>query len=73
MALRMYHNPRCSTCRNTLALLREAGHEPEIIEYLETPPTAGELDSLCKKLGLAPRELIRFKGRASKRARSQAH
>jgi arsenate reductase len=57
----MYHNPKCSTCRSTLALLREAGEEPEIIEYLETPPTAEELDRLCTKLGLEPQALVRFK------------
>ena len=61
MAVRMYHNPKCSTCRNTLALLREAGEELEIVEYLKTPPSAGELDSLCRKIGIEPRELVRFK------------
>jgi arsenate reductase len=57
----MYHNPRCSTCRNTLALLREAGEEPEIVEYLKTPLSADELDSLCRKIGIEPHELLRFK------------
>ncbi|MGH8729840.1 MAG: arsenate reductase (glutaredoxin) [Burkholderiales bacterium] len=59
MTLRMYHNPRCSKSRATLALLREAGEEPEIIEYLKTPPDPNELDMLCKKLGLHPRQLFK--------------
>jgi arsenate reductase len=65
MTLRMYHNPRCGTCRTTLSILREAGEEPDIIEYLETPPTTAELDTLCTKLKLEPHALVRFReGRA---------
>ena len=55
----LYHNPRCSKCRATLALLEEQGQQPEIIEYLVTPPTAAELESILSMLGLEPRELMR--------------
>ena len=59
MQVAIYHNPRCSKSRQTLALLRERGVEPEIIEYLKTPPDAGTLRDLLAKLGLAPRALLR--------------
>lgn len=55
----LYHNPRCSKSRQTLELLRERGVEPEIIEYLKTPPTAAELDRILKLLDREPRELMR--------------
>ncbi|KXS52378.1 MAG: arsenate reductase [Marinobacter sp. T13-3] len=58
---RIYHNPRCSKSRQTLALLNERGIEPEIIRYLETPPTAQELTDILNKLGCEPRELMRTK------------
>tara|TARA_R110002095_G_scaffold101086_1_gene88849 strand:- start:2943 stop:3287 length:345 start_codon:yes stop_codon:yes gene_type:complete len=57
--IKIYHNPRCGKSRQTLALLEEAGIEPEVIEYLKTPPTAEELDSLLQKLKLAPQDLMR--------------
>ncbi|MBT8447223.1 MAG: arsenate reductase (glutaredoxin) [Gammaproteobacteria bacterium] len=57
----IYHNPRCSKSRQTLALLRERGIEPDIIEYLKTPPSAAELRRLVKLLGMAPRDLMRRK------------
>lgn len=56
---RIYHNPRCSKSRATLALLREHDIEPEIIEYLKTPPTAAEIDGVLALLAIAPRELMR--------------
>lgn len=55
----IYHNPRCSKSRQTLAILQEKGVEPEIIEYLETPPDTSTLRLLIKKLGMAPRDLLR--------------
>jgi len=55
----IYHNPRCSKSRRTLALLRERGVEPRVVEYLEAPPDAATLDALLARLGLAPRELMR--------------
>ncbi len=59
MNVKIYHNPRCSKSRQTLQLLRDKGIEPEIIEYLKTPPTAEELANILQKLGLKPRDLIR--------------
>ncbi|QDT19318.1 arsenate reductase (glutaredoxin) [Gimesia chilikensis] len=61
--MKIYHNPRCGKSRQTLALIEEAGIEPEIIEYLKTPPTAEELDAILKKLKLEPQQLMR-KGEA---------
>ena len=55
----LYHNPRCSKSRQTLALLEERGIEPEIIKYLETPPDAAAITGLLGKLGIAAIELIR--------------
>jgi arsenate reductase len=55
----LYHNPRCSKSRDALALLREQGHEPELVLYLETPPTAKELKALLAQLGVSARELLR--------------
>lgn len=56
---RMYHNPRCSKSRQTLALLQEQGIEPELILYLKQPPTTDELRTVLEQLGLAPRDLLR--------------
>ncbi|MDB5986240.1 MAG: arsC [Nevskia sp.] len=58
--MRLYHNPRCSKSRQALQLLRDAGVEPEIVEYLKTPPSATELDALCKALGREPQTIVRF-------------
>jgi len=63
MPVRIYHNPRCSKSRATLALLQEHGVEPEIIEYLKTPPSTVELDRMLTMLGKEPAELMR-KGEA---------
>jgi arsenate reductase len=59
----IYHNPRCSKSRQTLALLEERGVSPEVILYLETPPTEAKLKDILAKLGIPPRELMR-KGEA---------
>ncbi len=59
MPIKIYHNPRCSKSRQTLQLLQEQGIEPEIIEYLKTPPSVAELDEILQKLDLQPRELMR--------------
>lgn len=61
--MKIYHNPRCGKSRQTLALIEDAGIEPEVIEYLKTPPTAEELDAILKKLKIEPQELMR-KGEA---------
>jgi len=57
----IYHNPRCSKSRATLELLRAQGIEPNIIEYLKTPPSQAELARILKMLGMEPRELMRSK------------
>ncbi|WP_422364620.1 arsenate reductase (glutaredoxin) [Pyruvatibacter mobilis] len=59
MSVRIYHNPRCSKSRATLALLEENGHAPEVVEYLKTPPTEDELRQVLAALGLGPRDVIR--------------
>lgn len=58
----IYHNPECGTSRNTLALIRNAGIEPHIVEYLKTPPSRALLEQLIDRAGIAPRELLREKG-----------
>ena len=55
----MYHNPRCSKSRQTLELLRARGIEPEIVEYLQSPPDARQLEQILDMLGLQPRQLMR--------------
>jgi arsenate reductase len=59
MTVTIYHNPRCSKSRETLALLVEKGVAPRVVEYLKTPPSAAELKSVLKALGLKPRDLMR--------------
>jgi arsenate reductase len=61
-AVTIYHNPACGTSRNALALIRGAGIEPTIIEYLKTPPDRVTLIDLLKRLRMQPRELLREKG-----------
>ena len=58
----IYHNPECGTSRNTLALIRNAGVEPTIVEYLRTPPDRATLFDLLKRMGMRPRQLLREKG-----------
>ena len=57
--MKILHNPRCSKSRKPLALIEQAGVEPEVVLYLETPPAADELDEILGKLGLEPMELVR--------------
>jgi len=61
MAVTIYHNPRCSKSRQTLALIEEAGTKPTVVEYLKAPPTSKELDAILVKLGKEPRDLMRKK------------
>jgi arsenate reductase len=58
----IYHNPSCGTSRNTLQLIRDAGIEPTVIEYLKSPPDSATLKSLIKRMGITARELLRQKG-----------
>ena len=62
MTVTIYHNPSCGTSRNTLAMIRQSGDEPEVIEYLKTPPTRARLEDLIKAMGISPRALLREKG-----------
>ena len=62
MTVTIHHNPDCGTSRNTLGLIRNSGEEPEIIEYLKTPPSRDELMSLISRMGVTPRDLLRRKG-----------
>lgn len=62
MTVTIYHNPSCGTSRNTLALIRNAGIEPTVIEYLKIPPSHKELKDMIKRAGLTVREAIREKG-----------
>lgn len=62
----IYHNPRCSKSRETLQLIRDAGVEPQVVEYLKDPPDAATLEGLCRKLGLEPQALVRFKEEEAK-------
>jgi arsenate reductase (glutaredoxin) len=62
MAITIYHNPACGTSRNTLAMIRQSGEEPKVIEYLKTPPSRETLVDLMKRMGIGPRELLRQKG-----------
>ncbi|EIL91466.1 MULTISPECIES: arsenate reductase (glutaredoxin) [Rhodanobacter] len=57
--VRIYHNSRCSKSRATLALLQERGADVEVVNYLDTPPTAAELSTLLQQLGMTPRQLLR--------------
>ena len=66
MTVTILHNPRCSKSRQTLELLRERGDEPEIVEYLKTPPDAAKLGEILDLLGLEPRQLMRRKEAAYK-------
>ncbi|CAG1014155.1 MAG: arsenate reductase (glutaredoxin) [Rhizobiaceae bacterium] len=62
MTITIYHNPDCGTSRNTLEMIRRSGEEPEVIEYLKTPPARQRLVELISAMGIAPRDLLRQKG-----------
>lgn len=61
MSVTIYHNPRCSKSRQTLELIRNKGIEPEVVEYLKSPPSAAELKQILAKLSMEPRDLMRRK------------
>ena len=58
----LYHNPRCGTSRNTLAILRAAGHEPQVVDYLKTGWTRAGLEALLQAMGATPRDVLRERG-----------
>ncbi|MDQ1850318.1 arsenate reductase (glutaredoxin) [Gemmobacter fulvus] len=62
MDIILYHNPACGTSRNTLALIRNAGVEPHVVEYLKTPPSRAQLQQLIARMGIPTRALLREKG-----------
>lgn len=62
MSVTIYHNPDCGTSRNTLAMIRQSGIEPEVIEYLKQPPSREKLVELIARMGISPRDLLRQKG-----------
>jgi arsenate reductase len=62
MTITIYHNPACGTSRNVLALIRESGAEPRVVEYLKTPPSRAELAELIRRMGIPVREVLRRKG-----------
>ncbi len=62
MSITIYHNPACGTSRNTLAMIRNSGAEPTVIEYLKNPPTKARLQQLLAAMGTGPRALLREKG-----------
>lgn len=62
MSVTIYHNPDCGTSRNTLAMIRKSGIDPEVIEYLKSPPTRARLVELIDAMGISVRDLLRRKG-----------
>ena len=62
MSVTIYHNPACGTSRNTLAMIRQSGETPEVIEYLKTPPARALLHQLVARMGISVRDLLREKG-----------
>ncbi|UPJ61089.1 arsenate reductase (glutaredoxin) [Bradyrhizobium sp. 192] len=62
MSVTIYHNPDCGTSRNTLAMIRQSGIEPVVVEYLKTPPSRDKLLELVKAMGISVRALLREKG-----------
>jgi arsenate reductase len=62
VAIVIYHNPACGTSRNTLAMIRQSGEEPEVIEYLKTPPARARLADLIRQMGISPRAVLRQQG-----------
>ena len=62
MSVTIYHNPDCGTSRNTLAMIRQSGEEPEVIEYLKNPPSRARLIELIEAMGIPVRALLRQKG-----------
>jgi arsenate reductase len=62
MAVTIWHNPKCATSRKVLEMIRQTGVEPEIIEYVKTPPSGADIKNALREMGLTARELLRRKG-----------
>ncbi len=62
MTITIWHNPKCGTSRNTLAMIRASGEEPTVVEYLKQPPTRAKLEALIRKMGIPVRDVLRQKG-----------
>ena len=62
MPITIYHNPNCGTSRKVLGRLRELGHEPQVVEYLKTPPSRAQMQALLAAMGMKPRDILRRKG-----------
>jgi len=62
LTVTIYHNPACGTSRNTLEMIRQSGEDPQVIEYLKTPPSRDRLVELIRAMGMQPRDLLREKG-----------
>lgn len=62
MTVIIWHNPKCATSRKVLEMIRRRGFEPELVDYVKTPPTRAEIKAVLKELGLKPRELLRRRG-----------
>ena len=62
MKVTIWHNPKCATSRKVLELIRSKGHEPEIVDYVRTPPSVADIKAVLKETGLTPRHLLRRRG-----------
>jgi arsenate reductase len=62
MSVTIWHNPKCATSRKVLDLIRKAGIEPRIVEYVKTPPSGAEIKAALKEMGIKPRDLLRRRG-----------
>jgi len=62
MKVTIWHNPKCATSRKVLELIRSKGHEPEVVDYVRTPPSIGDIKAVLKDAGLEPRDLLRRRG-----------
>ena len=62
MKVTIWHNPKCATSRKVLELIRSKGHEPEVVDYVRTPPSIGDIKAVLKDAGLKPRDLLRRRG-----------
>ena len=62
MKVTIWHNPKCSTSRKVLELIRSKGHKPEIVDYVRTPPSIADIKAVLKEAGLKPRDLLRRRG-----------